>query len=76
MVDEELVQLLTPEGERVSHPDYSCTLTGDEIFSMYRDMVIVRRLCDEATSLQRQGQLALWAPVSYTHLTLPTNREV
>jgi pyruvate dehydrogenase E1 component alpha subunit len=62
MVDEELVQLLTPEGERVSHPDYSCTLSGGEIFSMYRDMVIVRRLCDEATSLQRQGQLALWAP--------------
>jgi 2-oxoisovalerate dehydrogenase E1 component alpha subunit len=63
MIDEELVQLLTPEGERVGHPDYSCDLTGDEILSMYRDMVIVRRLCNESTSLQRQGQLALWAPV-------------
>jgi pyruvate dehydrogenase E1 component alpha subunit len=30
---------------------------------MYRDMVIVRRLCNESTSLQRQGQLALWAPI-------------
>jgi pyruvate dehydrogenase E1 component alpha subunit len=26
-------------------------------------MVIVRRLCNESTSLQRQGQLALWAPI-------------
>lgn len=63
MTDEKLVQLLSPEGERVSHPDYTSSLSGDEIFSLYRDMVIVRRLCNEATSLQRQGQLALWAPV-------------
>ena len=63
MIDEELVQLLTPEGERVDHPDYACSLSGDQIFSMYRDMVIVRRLCNESTALQRQGQLALWAPV-------------
>jgi 2-oxoisovalerate dehydrogenase E1 component alpha subunit len=63
MIDEELVQLLTPEGERVAHPDYTSTLSGEQILSMYRDMVIVRRLCNESTSLQRQGQLALWAPV-------------
>jgi len=63
MIDEELVQLLTPEGERVTHPDYSSTLSGEQILSMYRDMVIVRRLCNESTSLQRQGQLALWAPI-------------
>ena len=62
MIDEELVQLLTPEGERVDHPDYTSSLSGDQILSMYRDMVIVRRLCNESTSLQRQGQLALWAP--------------
>lgn len=63
MIGEELVQLLTPEGERVTHPEYESTLTGEEIFSFYRDMVIIRRLCNESTSLQRQGQLALWAPV-------------
>ncbi|MDE3222215.1 MAG: pyruvate dehydrogenase (acetyl-transferring) E1 component subunit alpha [Acidobacteriota bacterium] len=63
MIDEELVQLLTPEGERVSHPEYASTLSGEEILSFYRDMVIIRRLCNESTSLQRQGQLALWAPV-------------
>jgi 2-oxoisovalerate dehydrogenase E1 component alpha subunit len=63
MIDEELVQLLTPEGERIDHPDYESTLGGDEVFALYRDMVIIRRLCNESTSLQRQGQLALWAPV-------------
>jgi pyruvate dehydrogenase E1 component alpha subunit len=63
MIDGELVQLLSPEGERVSHPEYQSSLSGDEILGLYRDMAIVRRLCNESTSLQRQGQLALWAPV-------------
>ncbi len=62
MIDEELVQLLTPEGERVENAEYESTLNGDEIFGFYRDMVIIRRLDNESTSLQRQGQLALWAP--------------
>lgn len=63
MIGEELVQLLTPEGERVANSDYESTLSGEEIFGLYRDMVIIRRLCNESTSLQRQGQLALWAPI-------------
>ena len=63
MIDPQLVQLLTPEGERVHDAEYDTALTASEIFDMYRDMVIVRRLCNEATSLQRQGQLALWAPL-------------
>ena len=62
MFTDELVQLVTPEGQRVAHPTFESSLDGEAIFAMYRDMVIVRRLCDEATSLQRQGQLALWAP--------------
>jgi pyruvate dehydrogenase E1 component alpha subunit len=63
MIGEELVQLLTPEGERVANSEYESTLSGEEIFGLYRDMVIIRRLCNESTSLQRQGQLALWAPI-------------
>ncbi len=63
MITDELVQLLTPEGERVSHPEYRSELGREEILGFYRDMVIVRRLCNESTSLQRQGQLALWAPL-------------
>jgi len=63
MSNDELVQLLTPEGERIAHHEYGSSLGGDDILGFYRDMFIVRRLCNESTSLQRQGQLALWAPV-------------
>lgn len=56
----ELIQLLTPEGERVEHP--SCAFTGDDeaVRSLYRDMVLVRRIDTEATALQRQGELGIW----------------
>ncbi|GAA4484232.1 pyruvate dehydrogenase (acetyl-transferring) E1 component subunit alpha [Actinoallomurus oryzae] len=57
----ELVQLLTPEGERVEHPEYDVDLTADEIKSLYRDLVIVRRLDQEALALTRQGELGVWA---------------
>src|SRR5512144_857350 len=57
----ELVQLLTPEGERVSHPDYAIDLADEEYRGLYRDMVLVRRLDTEAVALQRQGELGLWA---------------
>ncbi|MDM7830006.1 pyruvate dehydrogenase (acetyl-transferring) E1 component subunit alpha [Cellulomonas sp. MW9] len=59
-----LVQLLTPEGRRVSHPAYDhlvAHLDADALRAMYRDMVIVRRFDTEATALQRQGELALFA---------------
>ena len=57
----ELVQLLTPEGERVEHPEYSFSGDDDQIKSFYRDMVLTRRVDSEATALQRQGELGLWA---------------
>ncbi|MFI6419375.1 pyruvate dehydrogenase (acetyl-transferring) E1 component subunit alpha [Streptomyces sp. NPDC050842] len=57
----ELVQLLTPEGERVQHPDYDIDLSAEELRGLYRDMVLTRRFDAEATSLQRQGELGLWA---------------
>jgi pyruvate dehydrogenase E1 component alpha subunit len=58
-VSTEPVQLLTPEGERVEHPDYP--LDDIDIKGLYRDMVLVRRLDSEAVALQRQGELGLWA---------------
>ena len=58
---EEPVQLLTPEGERVSHPDYDIDLTDDQYRELYRDLVLVRRIDIEATALQRQGELGIWA---------------
>ena len=58
----ELVQLLTPEGERVEHPDIDLSpLTDEEYRDLYRDLVMVRRTDVEATALQRQGELGLWA---------------
>ncbi|WP_414690696.1 pyruvate dehydrogenase (acetyl-transferring) E1 component subunit alpha [Nocardioides sp.] len=62
-----LVQLLTPEGERVEHPDFSF---GDDLSDaelaeavrgFFRDMVLTRRIDVEATALQRHGELGIWA---------------
>jgi pyruvate dehydrogenase E1 component alpha subunit len=57
----ELIQLLTPEGERTEHPDYPLELSAGEIKSLYRDLVLVRRVDFEAIALQRQGELGIWA---------------
>jgi 2-oxoisovalerate dehydrogenase E1 component alpha subunit len=58
---QELVQLLTPEGERVEHPHYDIDLSPEQIRGLYRDLVIVRRLDTEALALCRQGELGVWA---------------
>jgi 2-oxoisovalerate dehydrogenase E1 component alpha subunit len=57
----ETIQLLTPEGERLEHPDYPLELTADEVKDLYRDLVLVRRIDTEAIALQRQGELGIWA---------------
>jgi pyruvate dehydrogenase E1 component alpha subunit len=56
-----MVQLLTPEGQRVDHPDYPLDISDDDIAGFYRDLVLVRRIDTEAIALQRQGELGLWA---------------
>jgi 2-oxoisovalerate dehydrogenase E1 component alpha subunit len=60
----ELVQLLTPDGERRDHPVYSAyadRLDPQMLRGLYRDLVLVRRVDAEATALQRQGELGIWA---------------
>ena len=58
----ELVQLLTPEGERVEHPDYAF-----DRGRRARSRASTATWCwsgastAEATALQRQGELGLWA---------------
>ncbi|MCK9894346.1 pyruvate dehydrogenase (acetyl-transferring) E1 component subunit alpha [Frankia sp. AgB32] len=42
-------------------PAQIADLTDDDLVGLYRDMMLVRRLDEEATSLQRQGELGLWA---------------
>lgn len=57
----ELVQLLTPEGERVHHPEFDMDFSADQLRGFYRDMVLTRRIDTEATALQRHGELGIWA---------------
>ncbi len=58
---QELIQLLTPDGERREHPEYAFTGTDSDVRGYYRDMVLSRRVDAEATALQRQGELGIWA---------------
>ena len=57
----DMVQLLTPEGQRVDNPEFEWTFTDEEIRGLYRDLAIVRRIDVEAMALQRQGELGIWA---------------
>jgi 2-oxoisovalerate dehydrogenase E1 component alpha subunit len=61
VTEPDFVQLLTPDGDRVDHPEYSVDFTDEELRGLYHDLVIVRRLDAEATALQRQGELGIWA---------------
>jgi 2-oxoisovalerate dehydrogenase E1 component alpha subunit len=56
------VQLLAPDGTRREHPDYAFDGGRDQIESLYRDMVMTRRIDSEGYALQRHGQLGLWPP--------------
>ncbi|GHI88674.1 pyruvate dehydrogenase (acetyl-transferring) E1 component subunit alpha [Streptomyces xanthophaeus] len=63
----QLVQLLTPEGDRVESAEnaefapFVADITTEDLRGLYRDMVLTRRFDGEATALQRQGELGLWA---------------
>jgi 2-oxoisovalerate dehydrogenase E1 component alpha subunit len=60
----DLVQLLTPQGERLEHPQYSRYvehLEPEDLRQLLRDLTLVRRVDTEATALQRQGELGIWA---------------
>jgi 2-oxoisovalerate dehydrogenase E1 component alpha subunit len=59
----ETIRLLTVEGARLEHDDYPLDPSPAELRGLYRDMALVRRLDQEAFTLQRQGELALWAPL-------------
>ncbi|GAA4452944.1 pyruvate dehydrogenase (acetyl-transferring) E1 component subunit alpha [Phytohabitans houttuyneae] len=63
----DFVQLLTPDGERIDKSvgadgvEYTVDFTDEEYRGLYRDLVMIRRLDAEATALQRQGELGIWA---------------
>jgi 2-oxoisovalerate dehydrogenase E1 component alpha subunit len=61
-----LVQLIAVDGRRTDDSPFAelvADVGADELRSLYRDLVIVRRIDTEATALQRQGELGLWAPL-------------
>ena len=60
---EGMVQLLTPEGERVTHPVFAFNGSDQQVAGFYRDLVLTRRIDVEGTALQRHGELALWPPL-------------
>lgn len=55
-----VVTLLSASGSRVENSEYRSLLDRDGRLAVYRDMVLVRRLDEQATALQRQGELSLW----------------
>ncbi len=63
-----MVQFLSPEGklhvpeEWAQYGEYLNRLTEADYLKFYRDMARIRRFDNEATALQRQGQLGLWIP--------------
>ena len=64
--DQGLVQILTPEGQRLPSKMFDAYLgdvDDDMLRGFYRDMALTRRFDQEATALQRQGQLCLWVPL-------------
>ncbi|HXD61058.1 MAG TPA: thiamine pyrophosphate-dependent enzyme, partial [Lacisediminihabitans sp.] len=65
-LQDDVVQLLTPSGERVANPRFDpwiADIDVEQLKSLYEDHVVVRRIDTEATALQRQGQLGLWPPL-------------
>lgn len=63
---DDLVQLVAESGERLTHPEFSRYVEDIDLPALrklYEDLVVVRRVDSEATALQRQGELGLWAPL-------------
>lgn len=58
------IQLMNEAGEVSQHEIFSSYLEdvdGEVLKKLFRQMMVTRRVDDEATSLQRQGEMALWA---------------
>ncbi|WP_458780235.1 pyruvate dehydrogenase (acetyl-transferring) E1 component subunit alpha [Arthrobacter sp. D3-16] len=63
----QMVQLLGSDGKLGFDPvfsGYAQKLTPEKLRGLYADMAAIRRFDVEATALQRQGQLALWVPLT------------
>ncbi len=54
------LQLLRPDGTPNEESALALDVTPELVRGLYRDMVLARRLDEEAQHLQRQGELGLW----------------
>ncbi|MGC0364371.1 2-oxoisovalerate dehydrogenase E1 component alpha subunit [Rhodococcus sp. 27YEA15] len=67
MTDNDIpLQLLDENGDRVHHSEFTALVSDIDdvrLQNLYEDLVVVRRIDAEATALQRQGELGLWAPL-------------
>ncbi len=59
---DDMVQLLTPDGRRVDHPEFTFRGTTEDLLRSLRDMWLGRRFDVEAIALQRHGELGMWPP--------------
>ncbi|WP_342372367.1 pyruvate dehydrogenase (acetyl-transferring) E1 component subunit alpha [Propioniciclava soli] len=59
----DLIQLLTPTGQRVDHARFTWRHDDAVLVDHLRTMVLARRFDSEATALQRKGELGLWVPM-------------
>lgn len=62
---DDVVRLLDVDGTRLPDAEldpFIADLSPHELRALHRDMVLTRRVDAEGVALQRQGQLALWAP--------------
>ncbi|WP_235861602.1 pyruvate dehydrogenase (acetyl-transferring) E1 component subunit alpha [Tersicoccus phoenicis] len=64
---DDLVQLISPTGERRPNPGFDAVvddIDDEALAAFFVDMSVIRRIDAEATALQRQGELGLWAPLT------------
>jgi len=60
---DDVLTLVAPDGTAVEGDASASAVSAIDRLALYRDMVLVRRLDEQATALQRQGELGLWAPL-------------
>ena len=58
---DEPIHLLDPDGTHHASDDWPVDLADEQLRTLYRHMVVTRRVDREAINLQRQGQLGLFA---------------
>src|SRR5215470_5766873 len=58
--DDPVRQLFSPAGELTPEAKGQLGLDANALLELYRNMVLIRRVDQEALSLQRQGEIGLW----------------